>query len=70
MTDQEIINSPTDRQLDFIKNIEDLTGVPFTGHTKKDATEYIEANIAEFRKKEWLEGEYQALTYENAGDRI
>lgn len=64
------MTKPTDKQIDFINSIEDLTGVPFTGSTKQDATRYISENIDEFRRREELEGWAFALMHEDAGDRI
>lgn len=64
------MTKPTDRQIDFINSIEDLTGVRFTGSTKQEATRYISDNIDEFRKQEELYGLAYALQHENAGDRV
>jgi len=33
---------PTDKQLDFISDIEEYAPVAFTGNTKKEASEYID----------------------------
>lgn len=39
---------PTEKQLDFIERIEEVTGVPFVGTTKKEASEYIDEMIDEY----------------------
>lgn len=64
------MTKPTAKQIDFINSIEDLTGIPFTGSTKQEATRYISENIDEFRRREELEGLAYALQHENAGDRV
>jgi hypothetical protein len=35
---------PTQKQLDYIKSIEENTGIIFTGITKEEASKYISAN--------------------------
>lgn len=38
-------NQPTKKQLDFIADIQEFTGIQFTGSTKKEASKYISDNI-------------------------
>lgn len=40
---------PTERQLTLIAEIEQITGHPFEGDTKKEASQYIDENLDEFR---------------------
>lgn len=40
---------PTEKQLDFIADIQEFVGEPFTGTTKEDATKYISENIEMFK---------------------
>ena len=40
---------PTQKQLDFIADIQEFVGKSFTGTTKEDATKYISENIEMFR---------------------
>ena len=40
---------PTEKQLDFIADIQEFVGKPFTGMTKEDAAKYISENIEMFK---------------------
>lgn len=40
---------PTQKQLDFIANIQEFVGKPFTGTTKEEATLYISENIEMYK---------------------
>lgn len=39
---------PTERQLRFIREIEDVLGITFDGATKKEASEWIDKHISAF----------------------
>lgn len=41
--------SITKKQLEFIRDIEDVVGIPFIGTTKRDASKYISDHIDEFK---------------------
>lgn len=43
------MNKPTDKQLDFIDNIEKVLDISFTGETRKEASDFIAENIEEFK---------------------
>ncbi len=43
------MSMPTQRQLDLIAEIQDVTGVEFTGDTKAEASVYIDENLDDFR---------------------
>ena len=43
------MTNPTPRQLEFIADIEYETGIQFTGSTKQEASEYIDAKIEYYR---------------------
>lgn len=40
---------PTEKQLAFIKDIQEFVHKPFTGATKEEATKYISENIEMFK---------------------
>lgn len=40
---------PTEKQLQFIADIEEFVGEQFRGTTKKEATEYISRNIERYK---------------------
>ena len=40
---------PTEKQIDFIKDIQEWTGKQFTGTTKEEASKFIDENIEEYR---------------------
>lgn len=42
------MTDPTQKQLDFIADIQYVTGAEFKGATKQEASEYIDANIDDF----------------------
>ena len=44
---------PTKKQLDFIQDIAKELNRPFTGTTKGEASEYISANIEDFKRHRW-----------------
>ena len=35
---------PTEKQLDYIEFIQEFSGIPFEGNTRKEAAEYIDEN--------------------------
>lgn len=43
------MTKPTQRQLDLIAEIQEVTGVEFTGGTKAEASVYIDENLDDFR---------------------
>lgn len=42
-------NKPTQKQLDFIRDIEEFVEEKFHGTTKREASEYIDRNIELFK---------------------
>ena len=60
----------TDKQLKFIKAIEEFVGEEFTGTTKKEASEYISRNIDEFNREQAKDEVLSGIQHEDAGDRI
>lgn len=59
----------TQKQLDFIREIEFFVGEDFKGTTKKEASEYISRNIDEFNLEQEKDGCLQEIQHEDAGDR-
>ena len=51
----------TEKQHLFIVAIQSMTGTIFEGSTKKEAAEYISANIEEYRRLRYLEEEYEFM---------
>lgn len=47
--DGEKLMKPTQKQLDFIADIQEFVEKPFTGTTKEEATKYISENIEMFK---------------------
>lgn len=47
---------PTQRQLGLIAEMQEVTGVEFTGDTKAEASVYIDENLDDFRLMQDLEG--------------
>ena len=43
------INMPTERQIKYIKAIQEFVGEEFTGTTKNEASNYIDRNIEEYK---------------------
>lgn len=39
------MDNPTEKQIDFIREIEEMTGVEFLGNTKSEASVYISRHI-------------------------
>ncbi len=60
----------TDKQLEFIKAIEEFVSEKFTGSTKKEASEYISRNIDEFNREYEKDSVLFDIQHEDAGDRI
>lgn len=55
------MEKPTEKQMNFIKSVEEEWGEnPFTGTTKKEATQYISQSIKE---KERYDFEDEAMGY-------
>ena len=46
---QSNINKPTERQIKYIKAIQEFVGEEFTGTTKNEASNYIDRNIEEYK---------------------
>lgn len=46
---------PMQRQLDLIAEIQDVTGIEFTGETKAEASVYIDENLDDFRLMQEVE---------------
>jgi hypothetical protein len=38
----EQIEKPTEKQLEYIEDLQEITGIIFTGKTKKEASQYID----------------------------
>ena len=60
-----MVEKVTDKQLKFIRDIEDLLGREFTGSSKKEASEFISKNYDEYRQALELERELDAVVCES-----
>ena len=70
-------DAPTEKQLNYIKIMEEEIGEKFTGSTKGDACDFISKHMKSYKESleemwEWatMHGEYIALAHEDAGDRL
>lgn len=62
-----MFNDITEKQMNFIESICELLEIEFKGTTKKDASNFISANIEEFKVQQSMDNALNQILYEDCG---